>query len=912
MTFTICRLIAISILTLLAFGSAQAKDEGGVSMAVDIPYESFTLDNGLTVLVHTDHSTPTVFVGLWYGVGSKDEPTGKTGFAHLFEHLMFQGTANRDGEYFSPFQDAGATGMNGTTAEDRTNYFATVPSGALDMALWMESDRMTYLLDAVTQDALDEQRGVVKNEKRQRENQPYAPMAERIRTALYPVDHPYRHSVIGSMEDLDAASVEDVHAWFRKFYGASNVVLVLAGDVDVETAREKVAHYFSEAPAGVPLTKMAEWVPELDAVRKESMTDNVGQARVTRVWPVPGINSPDSTTLYLIAQSLAGNKNAPLRKKLVDELQLATNVSASSIGRLLSGEFHISVDLKPGVQPEQVNPAIDDVLNEYFASGPDSDIVDNTRLGITMSLFKAMESTHSIGQFLAEGELYSNDPLYINQQLARIESANVDDLRDTAARWLTRPHYELNVLPFPRLTSGAPRADRSAIPAVVTKSGIQFPEIEDTVLDNGMRLVVAQRGNTPLIDVSVRVDVARSSTPPGMPALSDLTFALLGKGTRRFDADELAKERDRIGMGGQFQSSIEDSSYQYSILESHLGTSLDLVSEMLRHPSFPEEELAKLKQSFAAGLANLERAPSGAARTLLNRSIFGAENPLGRTITQDNIGDIDRQTIANFHADEVTPDRVTVYMIGDIAIDDAKKHVESAFSRWSGRSDSNPTEIGPAPEARPRVILVDQKGAMSSTIMAGHSLPRFDPATFTDLSVLNAIIGGSFESRLNMNLREDKGWSYGYRSGISINASGDMVFATSGQVQTDKTAESMQEILRELEAFVTSSRPTAVEIQRTKLNRSRSLPGSFSTNSGFLSSIISSDRQGLAFDYAEGEAARLDAISPEQLVGRADELIRTSDLTWVVVGDLSLIEDSVKALGYGDVEVWNAFGERLR
>ena len=574
MTFSNRKLITISILLVLVSGLSQAGSNDSTTMAVDIPYESFTLDNGLTVLVYTDHSTPTVFVGLWYGVGSRDEPAGKTGFAHLFEHLMFQGTANRDGEYFSPFQDAGATGMNGTTAEDRTNYFATVPSGALDMALWMESDRMTYLLDAVTQEALDEQRGVVKNEKRQRENRPYASMADRIRNALYPVDHPYRHSVIGSMEDLDAASVEDVHGWFRQYYGASNVVLVLAGDVDTETAREKVAHYFAEAPTGVPLAKLTEWVPELDAVRRETMTDNVGQTRMTRVWPVPGINDQASTELYLIAQALAGSKNAPLRKKLVDELQYATNVSASSIGRLLSGEFHIIVDLKPGVQPQQVAPVIDEVLQDFIERGPDAEIIANTKLGITMSLFKAMESTHSIGQFLAEGELYSDDPLHVNRQLAWIEAAGADELQETASHWLGRPHYELNVLPFPRLASRTPGADRSRIPEVTAESQIRFPEIEDVTLDNGMRLVVARRGNTPLIDVSVRVDVGRLSTPGDMPALSDLTFALLGKGTRRYDADHLSVERDRIGMAGQFQSAIEDSSYQYSILKPHLGTSV--------------------------------------------------------------------------------------------------------------------------------------------------------------------------------------------------------------------------------------------------------------------------------------------------------------------------------------------------
>ena len=271
-------------------------------------------------------------------MGSKDEPEGKTGFAHLFEHLMFQGTENREGEYFSPFSDAGATGMNGTTSEDRTNYYATVPTGAIDMALWMESDRMTYLLGAITQDALDEQRGVVQNEKRQSENRPYSGMRDRIKAGLYPVDHPYRHSVIGSMDDLDAASLDDVNEWFRKYYGASNVVLVLAGDISVEAAKEKVAFYFGEAPAGEPLVYAKKWVPELAENREEVMYDRVGQTRIARVWRLPGLNDKDTSLMYLVNDSLVANKNSPVQKILVYDVKLATSVRGMGCGRVVKGE----------------------------------------------------------------------------------------------------------------------------------------------------------------------------------------------------------------------------------------------------------------------------------------------------------------------------------------------------------------------------------------------------------------------------------------------------------------------------------------------------------------------------------------------------------------------------------------------
>ena len=462
-------------LTLLLGLALQAQADDAISTQVEIPYETFQLDNGLTVIVHSDDSIPTVFVGMWYAVGSKDEPPGKTGFAHLFEHLMFQGTENRKGEYFSPFTDAGATGMNGTTSEDRTNYFATVPSGALDMALWMESDRMTHLLGAVTQEALDEQREVVKNEKRQGETRPYAKVYDKIREGLYPAGHPYRHSVIGSMDDLDAASVDDVHEWFKQYYGASNVVLVLAGDVTLEEAREKVARYFGDAPTGVPLSYPKKWIPELAENREEVMYDRVGVTRVTRVWALPGLNDKDTSLMYLVNDSLAGNKNSPLRRKLIDDLQLATSVSGSAYGRVMSGEYSLTIDLRPGVTPQQVLSVVDETIASYLEDGPDPQIVDNAKLAVNMYMLGALETGASIGRLLAEGFLYSDDPLFINKELRWLNATTAEELRQVAGRWLNRGYYQITVEPFPELSSAASAVDRSSIPAVTTNSNIHFP-----------------------------------------------------------------------------------------------------------------------------------------------------------------------------------------------------------------------------------------------------------------------------------------------------------------------------------------------------------------------------------------------------------------------------------------------------
>jgi len=674
---------------------------------IDIPYERFQLDNGLTVLVHSDHSTPTVFVGMWYGVGSKNEPEGKTGFAHLFEHLMFQGSENREGEYFSPFTDAGATGMNGTTNEDRTNYYATVPSGALDMALWMESDRMSHLLGAISQEALDEQRGVVQNEKRQGETRPYAKMPDKIREGVYPLDHPYRHSVIGSMDDLNAASLDDVHEWFNKYYGASNVILVLAGDVTIEDAKDKVKHYFGEAPAGEPLSHPKKWVPNLTENREEMMYDRVGQTRVTRVWALPGLNDKDTSLMYLVNDSLVGNKNSPLRKKLVDDLQLATSIRGSAIGRVMSGEYRLTIDLRPGVTPVEAMAVVDDVIASYLADGPDAQIVENAKLGVNMFMLGSLETGSQIGRVLVEGELFSGNPLFINNELEWLNAATAEELRQTANRWLKRGYYQLTVEPFPEFRSVDEGVDRSSIPEVTAESGIQFPDIALATLKNGLKLVVANRGSIPLIDVSIQIETGATAAPSDAPGLPAFVFGLMDKGTKKYDANELAAAKDRIAMGGRFGAGDERSSFAYRILTSKLEPSLELAAEMLRNPVFPEDELEKVKARLLAYLSNLRIAPSGAASSLFDRAIYGAETTKGAVWSPELASQVDRAKLQAWHAAEIAPDNMTVYMIGDIDLETATKAVNKAFGKWNARNKSARSDIGSAQDGQPRVVLID-------------------------------------------------------------------------------------------------------------------------------------------------------------------------------------------------------------
>ena len=422
------------------------------AIGVEIPYERFELENGLRVVVHEDRKAPIVAVGVWYHVGSKDEKPGKTGFAHLFEHLMFNGSENFDDEYFKPFEEVGATAMNGTTWFDRTNYFQNVPTPALEMALWMESDRMVHLLGAVTQEKLDNQRGVVQNEKRQGDNQPYGLVEYHELEGLFPKGHPYRWSTIGSLEDLDAATLDDVKEWFRENYGAANTVLVLAGDINAAEARPLVEKYFGNIAAGPPLAKRQTWVPDKSTVTRERLFDRVPQARIYRSWVVPGRTTPTRAHLDLAATVLGSGKNSRLHKALVYDAQVASGVSASVEPHELASIFRITATLHPGVDVSRVSAMIDEIVSEFLSKGANRAELDRAKTKINAAFVRGVEE---VGGFsgkatvLAQGELYARDPDFYATRLDWLNGASSSQVQEAAKSWLNRAYHQIDVLPYP-------------------------------------------------------------------------------------------------------------------------------------------------------------------------------------------------------------------------------------------------------------------------------------------------------------------------------------------------------------------------------------------------------------------------------------------------------------------------------
>jgi len=443
-------------------------------------------------------------------------------------------------------------------------------------------------------------------------------------------------------------------------------------------------------------------------------------------------------------------------------------------------------------------------------------------------------------------------------------------------------------------------------------SGINFPDIQTATLANGIELVVANSGSLPLVDVSFRIKTGNTADDPGSQGLSDAVFILMDKGTRKYDAGELAAQKDRIAMGAHLRAGTEQSSMSYQILSAYLDESLVVAAEILRYPTFPDDETEKFRQQVLAFLATVERNPSRNAVPLFNRAVFGTDHPLGGVWTSGLVNELNQESLQAFHAREFAPDNMTVFMIGDINIADAKASMEKSFGKWKTKNESHSMPVGEALESTPRVILVHQPEAVQSRIVVGHAIPPYDAANNTELTVVNAIFGGDFEARINMNLREDKGWSYGMGSGVQRNSTGDQTLIVSGSVQTDKTMESMMEIKREFDDFLSTRPATDDELQRVKQSRTRSLPGRFATRRGFLQSMMASDAYGLPFDYAESTAERIEIVSLEGVNNRAKALMRPDELIWVIVGDLSQIEEQVRSLNYGEVEVWDGFGSKLR
>ena len=903
------RLAATTLLAALLAVPAVAQDLAGV----DIPYERHVLDNGLTVLLHVDRAAPQAFVNVYYKVGSRDEKPGKTGFAHLFEHLMFNGSENYDREYFEPVQDVGGS-LNGDTWFDRTRYYQTVPNTALDRILWLESDRMGHLLGAVTQEKLDQQRGVVQNEKRRSDNRPYSQVYKKMLAGIYPQGHPYSWSTIGSMEDLDAASLEDVHEWFRQWYGAANAIVTVAGDIDPAEALASVKAHFGDIPPGPPVSHRDDWVPERSINTYETYQDRVANPLLMRGWSVPGMDHEASTLVSLATRILGGDSSSRLYRRLVKEEKLAVSASMGTQLFDLASMVNVQVVLIPGVDPDRVRAIVEEEMARFFAEGPTTKELELIKTQYAASVIKGLDSLAGKANLLAESEYYGGSPDAYKLGFSWIDNATTDSVRDAAAEWLADGFHEVYVTMFPDYSAASDGVDRSTLPSVDTYPPAKAPDVEDFELDNGIPVRFVKRAGVPAVNIIGQFRIGSVVSVDENPAAADIAFSAMSRGTKKRSSDEIQDDLKRTGSSFSMSLGSDSSRMSVSTLTSKIDGAMELAADIVRNPAFEEKEVALLKDQAIASIEQGKTNPAGLARKFADAVIYG-EHPYGGM--PSTTADVEALTEADIRAAyerRIRPQDLTLYVVGGIDVDELRESLNRHFGKWKPvRGESLAVDVlaAPRPEPRPRVIVFDMPDAPQSNIVAARVIdPPFE-AGHTDFTLANMIYGGNFMSRINTNLREEKGWSYGVRSGATQSV-GPRKWWIVAQVQTDKTADTVRELIAEFEA-VSGERPfTADELEKVRNERIRKLPAVTATANGTLQYLANNGLYGHADDYVEARKAEYEAVQLDDLAASLADRIDPDDLTWFITGDLEKIEDAVKALELGELEVWDADGNRLR
>jgi len=883
--------------------------------SIDIPYQKFALKNGLTVIVHEDRKAPIVAVNVWYHVGSKNEKKGKTGFAHLFEHLMFNGSEHFNQDYFKVLEKLGATDLNGTTNEDRTNYFQNVPTSALDTVLWMESDRMGHMLGAVNQAKLDEQRGVVQNEKRQGENEPYGQVDNLVVEASFPPGHPYSWTVIGSMEDLNAAKLEDVHEWFKSYYGPNNAVIVLAGDIDVKTAREKVEKYFGAIAPGPPVAKHREWISKRSGEHRQTMQDRVPQARVYMVWNIPPAFTKESDLLSVAANVLSSGKNSRLHKRLVLDDQIATDVFAAIDAREIASQFFIQATARPGGDLAKVERAVREEIARLLKDGPTAEELERVKTKYLANFVRGIERIGGFGgksDQLARGEVFTGNPEAYKREMENRQKATAEEVRDIAKKWLSDGVYVLEVHPFPSNLSAAPKdTDRSKVPEPGPPPALRLPKLERKTLSNGMKVVLAQRHEIPVVNFQLRVDAGYAADQFGKPGTAKLAMAMLDEGAGKRTALQISDEMERLGANLGTGAGVDACTVYLSALKRNLDASLDIFADVILRPSFPDTDFRREQKQMLAAIQREKVQPFSVGIRLMPVLLFGKGHAYGMPLTgsgtEDSVQSITREDLAKFHQTWFKPNNATLIVAGDATLDEIVPKIEKLFAMWQKGEVPKKNVGNVSHRDKPVVYLLDRPGSMQSTILAGHiAPPKADPQEVM-LDVFNSVIGGGFMSRINMNLREDKHWSYGAGAYI-VGTKGQRPYLVAAPVQTDKTKESMAEVLKELKEVQQQRPVTEEELARVQDQETLSMPGSRETVNGVIGSIADIIEHNLPDNYYETLPARIRGLTVQDMKTAAERLLHPNKMVWVVVGDRAKIEKGIRELNFGELKLVDADG----
>jgi zinc protease len=772
------------------------------------------------------------------------------------------------------------------------------------------------------QKKLDLQRGVVQNEKRQRENQPYGVVEQIVTENTYPANHPYSWTTIGSMDDLEAASMTDVTDWFRGNYGPNNVVLVLAGDITPAQARAKVEKYYGDIPPGPPVATQRAWVAKRSGTHRSSVQDRVPQARIYRVWNVPGADTSEEALLDLAAHVLGGSKTSRLYQRLVVKEQLATSAFSSDDSNEIAGQFGINLTARPGADVARMERVADEELRTLLKSGPRE---DELRLARTAILAQYARSVERVGGFGGKSDLlarcmtFTGDPECYKTYLRRIQAATPATVAQAMRDWLLDGDYVLEVDPFPAgLASAVTLLDRSKGPPGGQPEKLRLPTMQAATLSNGLKVVLAERHGAPVVNLSMMVDAGFASDSHALPGLASLTLRMLEEGTHdganRRSSLQVSAELEALGASFGASSNLDGAFVNMNVLTPTLSRALGLYADLILHPSFPQADFERLQRDRIAAIAREKTVPRAMALRVLPGLLYGKDHayglPLTGSGTEAAVARMTRADLVRYHQAWFKPNNATLLVVGDTTMGTLLPLLEKAFASWQPGAVPRKNVAQVAQLDKTVIYLIDRPGALQSDIVGAQLAPPRNSPDAVALNVLNDVFGGTFSSRLNMNLREDKHWSYGVGSTL-VAAVGQRILYSGSPVQTDRTAPALRELVHEY-ADIAGARPiTPQELKAAQDNETLGLPGAFETVGQLSNGYATILQYRLPEDYYNTYTDKVLAEGPPDLNALAARTILPRQQLWIVVGDMSKIEADVRALGLGEVHRIDADGERL-
>ena len=883
---------------------------------VSIAFEKTTLSNGLDVIIHEDHSIPLVAVNVWYHVGSKDEEVGRTGFAHLFEHVMFEGSKHHNRSHFEPLQKIGAN-LNGSTTADRTNYWEDVPSNYLELALWLEADRMGFLVDALDQQRFDIQRDVVKNERRQSyENRPYGMAHWHIQEALFPLPHPYHWMTIGSQEDLDAASLDDIKDFFRRFYSPSNSSLAIAGDMDPKQALELVEKYFGDLPPAPSVPRVGRFDSSLGGRVELEMRDRVSLPRLYIAWPTPPHLDPDDPALELLRGVLSDGMSSRLYRTLVYEKQIAQSVGVRFHGAEAAGQFIVNVTAAEGHDLDELEAATEEVLASINADPPSDEEIDRAKNHLEAQHYRQL--TH-IGGFggraddLNHFNVFAGDPNLINTSIDQYLAVQQEDILRVSQSVLDQRQVRLRVLPERSLSPTTTNLDRTMMPPPAKEPVFTPPLPEQMNLPNGLKVVVVEKHEMPVVSFGLLVSAGAITDPPEQPGLSGFTAQMLSEGTNTRSSQEIAAAFEFIGARLSAETRREITLFATETLSKHWKRALELLSDVVRHPSFPPHELERVRREHLTDLRRAKDDAGFVAEQIMPGLVFGRGTQYGHSSigTEDSVTAFTREGLEGHYQRFYGPQSATLVVAGDVTQEEVRQEALTAFGDWDnfGVPIAAAEDVPQTASDPTTIYLVDKPGAAQSVIRAGHlTLPRSHPDYFR-MVLLNFVFGGQFSARLNQNLRQDKGYSYGFHSSISWFRQPSALVA-GGSVQTAVTKESLVEILKEYRDIHGDRPITPEELDSAQASMLQGLPAGFERPGQIMGNLVQMVLHDLPYDYFRTVGQQISAVKLDEANGAGQERIDPDSLTILVVGDREEIEPGLRELDLPLV-ILNDDGERI-